>query len=120
MKTILVIDDDAMIQRMAGFMLKKLGFAAVTAGSGDKGMELMRNELPALTLLDVEMPDKDGFAVLEEIRTDASLQNAKVCLMTGTLTDEIRAKAEALGCCGCLHKPLTAPELQKALEAYTA
>lgn len=118
MKTILVIDDDAMIQRMAGFMLKKLGFTAITVGSGDEGISLLRSESPALVLLDVEMPGKDGFAVLEELRSDAALQSTKVCLMTGTLTDEIREKAKALECCACLHKPLTAPELQRTLEAF--
>ncbi len=112
---VLIIDDDAMIQRMASFMLKKLGHEAVTAGSGQEGLDKLRNDAPDMTLLDVEMPGMDGFQVLEAIRADAAIQDAKVCLMTGTLTDEVRAKADALGCCEYLHKPLTALELGAAL-----
>ena len=115
MKKVLVIDDDAMMQRMAAYMLKKLGCEAVTAGSGAEGLARMREALPDLTIIDVEMPEMDGFAVLREIRADEALQGASVCMMTGTLTDPVRDQAIALQCIGCLIKPLRAEALQKLL-----
>jgi CheY-like chemotaxis protein len=115
MTKILVIDDDMMMQRMAGFMLKKIGCEAVTAGSGEEGLAKLRAESPDLTIIDVEMPGMDGFAVLRAIREDPELQAAKVAMMTGTLTDNVRDQAETLGCCGCLVKPLNAGALQELL-----
>ena len=112
---ILIIDDDAMMQRMAAFMLKKKGCEAVTAGSGIEGLTMMRAVHPDLTIIDVEMPEMDGFSVVRAIRADASLQDAKVCMMTGTLTDEVRELAESLGCCGSLVKPLKAEDLDQIL-----
>ena len=108
-----------MMLRMAGFMLKKLGYPSVTASSGQEGLEKLREHSPALTLLDVEMPDMDGMAVLKAIRAEEDLKSSKVCLMTGTLTEELRSRAEALGVACCLSKPLKADELQAALDALS-
>ncbi|MBR2087348.1 MAG: response regulator [Oscillospiraceae bacterium] len=115
MKKVLVIDDDAMMQRMAAFMLQKLGCEGVTAGSGTEGLAQMRDTLPDLTIIDVEMPEMDGFAVLRAIRADEALRDASVCMMTGTLTDPVRDQAIALRCVGCLIKPIRAEALQKLL-----
>ena len=115
MKKVLVIDDDSMMQRMAAFMLQKLGCEAVTASSGAEGLAKMREAHPDLTIIDDEMPEMDGFAVLRAIREDESLRDASVCMMTGTLTDPVRDQAIALRCIGCRIKPLRAEALQKLL-----
>jgi CheY-like chemotaxis protein len=112
---ILIIDDDAMMQRMAAFMLKKKGCEAVTAGSGTEGLAVMRAVRPDLTVIDVEMPEMGGFDVVRAIRADAALQDAKVWMMTGTLTDAVCEQAESLGCCGSIVKPLKAEDLDKVL-----
>jgi DNA-binding response OmpR family regulator len=76
----------------------------------------MRKSLPMLTIIDVEMPGKNGFDTLEEIKGDGSLAGACVCLMTGTLTDEVRKRADELGASGCLGKPLNAAELAEMIK----
>lgn len=111
MNRILITDDDSMMLRMAGFIVKKAGHEAVTASSGDECLLKMKETLPQLTVIDVEMPGKSGIETLEAIRADSELSGACVCLMTGTLTDEVREKAEELGALGCLGKPLAAGEL---------
>ena len=84
MSKILIIDDDPMAVRMIGFMLKKKGHTALSAENGDEGLAKLSAEKPALTLLDVEMPDENGIDVLRQIRADSVSAGAKVCLMTGT------------------------------------
>ena len=116
MSKVLIIDDDAMARRMAEFSLKKLGLTAVSAGSGAEGLVRMREDSPDLTLLDVEMPEMDGISVLKAVRLDAQLQDAPVCLMTGTVTDSLRAEADTLHACGLLQKPLAPPALKAMLE----
>ena len=111
MSRILITDDDSMMLKMAGFIVKKAGHEAVTASSGEECLNKIRETEPALTVIDVEMPDMNGIETLEAIRADAALSDAKVCLMTGTLTDEVKTRAEELGALGCLKKPLAADEL---------
>lgn len=114
---ILVIDDDPMIRRMAGFILKKKGYGYTEAGSGKEGLAIMKAELPTLTLIDVEMPDTNGFETLEMIRSDEALRKARVCMMTGTITDEVSKRAEELGAVGCIEKPLDANALYAVIDS---
>ncbi len=115
MSRVLVIDDDSMILRMAGFILKKGGHEAVTAASGAEGLEILKRELPDMVFVDNEMPDMNGMELLQAIGSDSSLSAVKVCLMTGTLTNEIQAQAQALGASACIGKPLNATELLDAV-----
>ncbi len=114
MSRVLVIDDDPMILRMAGFILKKGGHTAQTASSGKEGLDAVRGDCPDCVFIDNEMPEMTGIEVLEAIRSDSSLSELRVCIMTGTLTDELKEKAGAFGA-GCIGKPLVAPEMLSIL-----
>ena len=116
MNNILVIDDEQMILRMAGFMLKKAGYSSLTAESGAEGISLMREQMPAAVLIDNEMPGMSGLEVLEAVKSDSVLAGIPVCIMTGTLTEELKEKAVSLGAIGCISKPLKAPEVMDMLE----
>ena len=116
MSRILITDDDSMMLRMASFIVKKAGHEAETASSGDDCLAKMREQLPALTVIDVEMPGKNGIETLEAIRADSSLAGSAVCLMTGTLTDDVKKRAAELGALGCLGKPLEAGELMSMID----
>ncbi|MBE6872740.1 MAG: response regulator [Ruminococcus albus] len=113
---VLIIDDDAMAVRMAGFILKKKGHTAVGAENGSDGRAKLLSEKPALTLLDIEMPDENGMDVLKAIRADALTADAKVCLMTGTVDDKVLSAAAELGALGCLEKPVQAQALEDVLK----
>ncbi|HRQ22662.1 MAG TPA: response regulator [Anaerolineales bacterium] len=65
---ILVIDDDTAITELMGMLLKTHGFDVVTANSGADGIELARETNPHIILLDLMMPDVDGWQVCKEIR----------------------------------------------------
>jgi two-component system, OmpR family, alkaline phosphatase synthesis response regulator PhoP len=80
--TILVVDDQPHIVRLIQVNLEKEGYRVVTAGDGVEGMEKVRQELPALVILDVIMPRKDGFEVLREIKEDAALAHIPVVMLT--------------------------------------
>ncbi len=116
MSKILIIDDDPMAVRMIGFMLKKKGHTALSAENGDEGLAKLSAEKPALTLLDVEMPGENGIDVLRQIRADSVSAGAKVCLMTGTLDENVLSAADELGAMGCLEKPVQAKELFEMLD----
>ncbi|SEL19526.1 response regulator [Ruminococcus albus] len=115
MSRILIVDDDSMAVRMIGFILKKTGHDFFSASSGAQGVALLKSEKTDLMLLDVEMPGENGLDVLEKIRGDSGISDTNVCLMSGTITDDLRERAEKLGAVGFIGKPVSAPELMDVL-----
>jgi DNA-binding response OmpR family regulator len=65
---ILVIDDDTAITELMGMLLKTHGFDVITTNSGSDGIQLARENNPSVILLDLMMPDVDGWQVCKEVR----------------------------------------------------
>lgn len=82
MKTILIVDDMAVIREPIAATLKLQGYATICASSGQEALSLLRSNKPDLLLLDVVMPEMDGLQVLRAMRADASLPQPPVILLT--------------------------------------
>jgi len=94
-KTILLVDDEAGILEMHARMIQTQFPACriLRAHDGREALEVIRQELPSLILLDLMMPELDGFGVLDAMRTDQSMRNIPVVVLTGqVLTDEDMAR----------------------------
>jgi signal transduction histidine kinase/DNA-binding LacI/PurR family transcriptional regulator/AraC-like DNA-binding protein len=94
-KTILLVDDEAGILEMHARMIQTQFPACrvLRAHDGRDALEVIRKELPNLILLDLMMPELDGFGVLDAMRTDESMRNIPVVVLTGqVLTDEDMAR----------------------------
>ena len=104
----MLIDDDAMVLRMAGFMMKKRGIQILTADCGKQGIAAAREQQPDIIFVDAEMPETDGFEVIRQLKADSVTADIPVYMMSGTVTDEIRAKAKDLGASDIVEKPLNA------------
>lgn len=77
--TILVVDDDPDLRASVGILLELAGYAVVTAGDGAAALDYLRSHpLPALVVLDLMMPQVDGWEVLTRLRSDASLSDIPV------------------------------------------
>ena len=113
MSKILVIDDDSMIIKLAGFMLKKMGHEVISAKNGLEGIEVLNAEKPDLVLLDVLMPGVDGFETFERIKAGAYVP--PVCFITGTPDKEVIEKCRAKGALYCIKKPLVMDEVHYVL-----
>ncbi|MBR1724183.1 MAG: response regulator [Ruminococcus sp.] len=111
---VLFIDDDSMMLRMAGFILKKGGHEAFTAESGAEGLRLIEEWRPELVFIDVEMPQMNGFETLEAIKKSGNTE-LRVCMMSGTVNDEITEQALRLGAEGVIEKPLNAAEVNAVI-----
>ena len=88
MKKILVIEDDEVISQMYEIALLGEGYAALLADSGAKGVEMVKNEHPALILLDIQMPVMDGVETLKRIRNLPNGENIPVLVVTNIGQDE--------------------------------
>jgi CheY-like chemotaxis protein len=114
MAKILVIDDEPSILDLLGTILRHKGHEVVLAELGQKGVQLFQQERPHVTLLDLKMPDMDGFDVLREIRTLDP--KAPVIIQTGFGTEERVRQARELGVTDFITKGLSWYFLGAALD----
>ena len=95
-RTVLVVDDYEENRTAIARMLGDLDVRIVEAESGQDALECMRNERPALVLLDSDMPEMDGYQVLNQMMSDNTVRHVPVVLLTSNLSDRKQS----------LHKPL--------------
>lgn len=96
-KKILFIEDDAALQRTIGDLLKSSGYAITQALTGDDGVRLSATEAPDLILLDLILPQKDGFEILTKIRNNPETKNTPVIILTNLEGSEEVERALSLG-----------------------
>jgi CheY-like chemotaxis protein/two-component sensor histidine kinase len=116
--TVLVVDDDRDTLAMLDEVLRANGFRARTVGEGREVLPTARREKPSLILLDLRMPDLDGYAVLENLKDDPELRDIPVIVMTGSevINDAKRKKVRALGADQLLAKPFSVEELVEQIK----
>ncbi|MDP3779464.1 MAG: response regulator [bacterium] len=82
MKKILFIEDESALQRAATRILTDQGYQTLSAMDGETGVALAQKEMPDLILLDLIIPKKDGFTVLEELKKDEKTKSIPVIVLT--------------------------------------
>jgi DNA-binding response OmpR family regulator len=109
-RTILVIDDDPDLLDAHQSILERAGYRVLTAPDGGTGLQLALNYLPDLILLDLLMPVRNGFLVLEAVRERSPL-SPRVVMLTGNGAEAHRDWAAFLGADEYLEKPITLEQL---------
>ena len=87
-QTVLVVDDDPGILDMHSRLVEQTGRRAVTARNGREALTLIEEQIPDLILLDLTMPEMDGFAVLDELRARESTRDIPVIILTARLLSD--------------------------------
>ncbi len=96
-KKLLVIEDDKMINSMYKTKLEQEGYTVLTAEDGASGLEMALQQKPDLIMLDVIMPQLDGFSVLQQLRENPGMKKTPIILLTNLGTDEDMSKGQKLG-----------------------
>ncbi|HNV96728.1 MAG TPA: response regulator [bacterium] len=94
---VLIVEDEEMLVNMYISKFEKEGFEPMKASNGKTGLELAQKENPNIILLDVIMPEMDGFMVLKELKSDAKTKNIPVIMLTNLGQDEDIKKGNELG-----------------------
>ena len=81
-KKILVVDDEPNIVRSLTYILMKEGYDVSTAEDGEQAMNMVRESKPHLMILDVMMPNKSGYDVCHEVKSDPELRDIQVVMLT--------------------------------------
>jgi DNA-binding response OmpR family regulator len=106
-KKILVVDDDAELVELVSFNLKQAGYAIGTASNGVDAIKKARSLEPDLIVLDVMMPELDGFAVCEILRRDASTALIPIMILTALSSELGRMAGLGSGASDFLTKPFS-------------
>jgi two-component system, OmpR family, alkaline phosphatase synthesis response regulator PhoP len=102
---VLVVDDERAIRMLCRVNLNAAGMDVVEAENGRQALELARTELPDLVLLDVMMPDVDGWAVARALAADALTRDIPVVFLTARADAADRRLGSQLGGVGYVVKP---------------
>ncbi len=94
---ILIAEDESALSGVLKSKLARHGFVVETAADGVEALEKIRRIKPQLVLLDLIMPNKNGFQVLEEVKADPEIKDVKVVVFSNLNQDEDRERAKKMG-----------------------
>jgi two-component system alkaline phosphatase synthesis response regulator PhoP len=116
-KKILVVDDEKSIVKILKGYLENAGFEVLSAYDGDSALHFIRREKPDLILLDVMMPERDGFDVVRVIRGDPGLRALPVIMITAKVEDLDKILGLELGADDYITKPFNGREVISRVNA---
>ena len=103
---ILIIEDNEQNMYLLTFLLNRHGHEVVQARDGRQGIELAEKENPDLILLDIQLPQMDGYAVARQIKAIQVLAEIPIVAVTSYAMVGDREKTIAAGCSGYIEKPI--------------
>jgi CheY-like chemotaxis protein len=104
-RSIVIIDDDHDQAEILGRRLRSQGYETLVANTGSSGRELVKSEQPSLVVLDVRLPDVDGFTVCSRLADDPGTCEIPVILLSGMERPDIIRRARAVGSQFYVRKP---------------
>ncbi len=119
-KKILVADDSLTIQKVVELMFSDSDYSLTCVSNGRQALEKVRDDPPNLIHADVEMPEKNGYEVCEEIKKNPATARIPVLLLAGTFEPFDRERAERLGCDAIVSKPFDSHQLFRKVESILA
>jgi two-component system cell cycle response regulator DivK len=104
--TILLIEDNEQNRYLATFLLEHHGYIVLAAIDGVSGLQLAESTVPDLILLDIQLPQMDGYEVARGMRDMAATRSVPIVAVTSHAMSGDREKAFAAGCNGYIEKPI--------------
>lgn len=116
MYKVLVVDDDPYILMSLEFLMKKNGYEVMVARNGEEAIEILNISIPDLVLLDIMMPDVNGYDICKYIKSTKNLKNSKVIFMSAKTKDSDIKKGYELGAALYVKKPFSTRDLVKEIK----
>jgi len=117
MSRILVVDDDKEIVRLVRSYLEKAGYSIMTAYDGETALHTLRRERPDLLILDLMLPDRDGWDLTRLIRADKSLEEIPIIMLTARVEDSDKIVGLEIGADDYITKPFNPREVVARVRA---
>ncbi len=117
-RSVLVVDDEPNIVLSLEFIMKQAGFEVRVARDGDEALGAIEASPPDLVLLDVMMPNRDGYDVCQTIRANPAWQDIHIIMLTAKGRDIEREKGMALGADDYITKPFSTREVIARVQQF--
>lgn len=114
---IMIVDDDRSILKVLRAYLEQSGFQVLTAGDGEAALHMLRRERPDLMILDLMMPELDGWEVTRIVRADKHLAATPIIMLTARVEDTDKIVGLELGADDYVTKPFNAREVVARVNA---
>ncbi|MDB5839522.1 MAG: response regulator receiver protein [Herminiimonas sp.] len=120
MAKILIIEDNVANMKLATILLSNVGHVVICAVDAESGLTLARSELPALILMDVQLPEMDGLTATALLKHDPATATIPVIALTAMAMQSDREKSRLAGCDAYIAKPLRYQELYATVDTLLA
>jgi len=117
---ILIVDDDERILRVLGDMLTPNGYEVLLARDGAEAIAVARNKQPGLILMDILMPETDGYAACNILKSDEKTKQIPVVMLTAVGYELNKRLSESLNADGYLVKPISVELLLETVKRFLA
>ena len=116
-QSILLVEDNEVNRDMLVRRLQRAGHEVTTAGDGEAALEAMRQQQPAVVLMDMNLPIKDGWTACREAQQDTSIAGIPIIALTAHAMEEDKHRALEAGCSDYATKPVDFPDLLAKIAA---
>lgn len=116
--TILYVEDNPDNRLLVKRILMVEGYRVIEAENANQALELLRTEFPRLILMDINMPDVDGYTLTTRLRGDSKLTHTPIVALTANVMRGDRERSLEAGCDGYIQKPIDVDLLPGQVEKY--
>lgn len=117
-KNILVIEDNQQNMYLTTFILEKHGYEVIQAWDGRQGIDAAAQKIPDLILLDIQLPEMDGYAVAAALKANPQLAKVPIVAVTSYAMAGDKERILAAGCNGYIEKPINPETFIKQLSTF--
>jgi twitching motility two-component system response regulator PilH len=116
-RKVLIVDDTLVDRQNLERIVAAAGHVVLTAESGEQALQRAKKDKPDLILMDINMPDMDGFAATRQLKADDTTKHIPVVFVTGKNQKADRAWGQMLGAKGYVAKPYTREQILEQINA---
>ena len=120
MSTILIVEDNEKNMKLVRDILRHKGHATLEATTGEDGVRLALQHVPALILMDIQLPDIDGIEALRRIREHAALEATPVVAVSASVMPDDQQKIVSSGFDAFITKPINLKQFQDTVQQFLA
>jgi len=114
---VLVVDDESDFIQLLKYNLERQGFEILTASNGVEALNTARRELPDVVLLDLMLPDLDGFSICEILRSQPSTSKVPIIVVSALDGEYVRGRSLQAGVACCFKKPVDMKTLGESIRS---
>jgi DNA-binding response OmpR family regulator len=114
-KKILIVDDEPNIVLSLDYLVRKKGFIPFIARNGTEAIQITRSEIPDLVILDIMMPDIDGYEVCRILRSEEVFSNTKIIFLSAKSSKEDIERGLSLGANLYITKPFSTKQIMQEI-----